>query len=416
MKKISSAAIAAILVISSLALSACTDNPFNGGNGVRTGSVASENEQSSKITAEESKDEPSDIKDLESKPEITSEQLTQIKDYLNTYKSVPEFTLSSTPIDAASISNGKTVTFIADNMSNAFTSLVTSQFQKAAKSAGFSKIIAEESDGTPAFYNEQLENAQTGSDIVVMYGDINKDVVGSSIERVQAHGKKVISVGNVGNADKDHFVDYTVPINFQLAGKLMTDWAIADTSAKVNALAINNSDSMVSSAIYAGFAEEFKKYVTSGYCTVLSGSSIEIGNGLTEKIMKAINDDSNLNYIIVLDESMIADTVSAVEQSGKKIKVVATGGGNDAFGAAETGKLEMLVAQSYEWTAYATTDYALRVLNKSELPEIQDVPVRIVTAESIKNDLAENTYNIDGFYEICFGSNFITGYAEIWGL
>ena len=45
------------------------------------------------------------------------------------------------------------------------------------------------------------------------------------------------------------------------------------------------------------------------------------------------------------------------------------------------------------------------------------LPVRIVTAESIKKDLEENTYNdIDGFYEICFGANFMIGYNSMWSL
>lgn len=413
MKKLMSAVLAALIISSAAVLSACDQNSPAGGNGGTQNSETQQSEQS--VIEEQSKDEPSDISAVESKPEITSAQLTQLKDFINTYKKVPDFTSTSENIEARTISDGKKITFIADNNSNTFTALVEQQFKSAAKSAGFSKVKADESDGTPAFYNEQLENAVDNSDIVVMYGDINKDVVASGIERVQAHGKKVLSAGNIGKNESDHYVDYTIPINYALAGRLMADWAITQTSGKVNALAVNNSDSTLSSSIYKGFAEEFGEYVSSGYCTVLSGSSIEIGNGLAEKIRQAIEKDGNLNYIIVLDEGMIAETVSAVEQSGKKIKIIATGGGKEALGTAETGKIEMLVAQSYEWTAYAVVDYALRVLNRSALPEEQDVPVRVVTAESIKKDLAENTYdNIEGFFEICFGANFVTGYSGLW--
>ena len=114
---------------------------------------------------------------------------------------------------------------------------------------------------------------------------------------------------------------------------------------------------------------------------------------------------------------MINDALNAVEQSGKKIGVISTGGGTSAFLAAENGKLEMLVAQSYEWTAYAMLDYAMRVMDGSKLPDIQSVPVRVVNKESIEKDLEETEYEeIDGFYEICFGANFITGYRKLWGL
>ncbi len=367
-------------------------------------------------SSEESSNQVDDISVVESKPEITKAQLNELDTFISSYKDVPEFTFQAESIDAKEITNKKKIMLIQDNSNNTYTSLVAGQFKNAAKSAGFSKVISDESDGTVSFYSEELEKAIDSSDIVVMYGDIDKDALATDIERTQANGKKVISAGNLGKDEKDHYVDYTMPINYQLAGRLLADWSITKNKGKVNALAINNSDSILSSSIYNGFADEFKKYVTSGYCTVLSGSSLEVDNGLSSKIRQAIENDPNLNYIVVLDESMINDAISGVEQSGKNIKIISTGGSIYALQAAENGSLEMLVAQSYEWTAYAMVDYAMRIMNKNELPSEQDVPVRVVTSESIKNDLEKNTYEIDGFYEICFGSNFITGYSGLWNL
>ena len=77
----------------------------------------------------------------------------------------------------------------------------------------------------------------------------------------------------------------------------------------------------------------------------------------------------------------------------------------------------MLVAQSYEWTAYAMMDYVLRILGNKTLPEIQSVPVRVVDKDIIQNETKNSEYTeIDGFDEICFGSNFITDYRKMWGL
>ena len=216
---------------------------------------------------------------------------------------------------------------------------------------------------------------------------------------------------------KDHYVDYTIPIDYNLAGKLLADWAISSNKGKVNALALNNSDSMVSTSIYKGFTEEFMTYVTEGYCSVLSGASIEIGNGLSTKIKQALEKDRNLNYIVVLDENMISDAVNAVEQTGKKISIIATGGSSGAFTACEQEKIDMLVAQSYEWTAYAMMDYVLRVLGKKSLPEVQTVPVRVVDKDIIQNEMSNTEYTeIKGFDEICFGSNFITDYRKKWSI
>ncbi len=413
MKKFTALVLMAAIVLGAFAMTACEDS----GDKTESAQEATESLVSSEDESDESNETISDISVVESKPEITNEQLSSINDFIAQYKDIPEFTVKAKEIDATGISKNENVSLIPDNSNNVFTSLVVKQFKSAAKSAGFKKIFADDSDGTPAAYNDALAKAVEKSDIVVMYGDINKDSIANEIELTQANGVKVLSAGYVGKDMKDHYVDYTIPIDYQLAGKLLADWAISKNKGKVNALAINNSDSTLSTSIYNGFADEFTKYVTSGYCTVQSGSSIEVENGLATKIKQALEKDPNLNYIIVLDETMINDAISAVDQLGRNIKIIATGGGTSAFTSAENGKIEMLVAQSYEWTAYAMVDYALRVLDKSELPEQQSVPVRVITQDSIKSDLESTEYeDIDGFYEICFGANFVTGYRSLWGL
>ena len=413
MKKFTALVLMAAIVLGTFAMTAREDS----GDKTESAQEATESLVSSEDESDESNETISDISVVESKPEITNEQLSSINDFIAQYKDIPEFTVKAKEIDATGISKNENVSLIPDNSNNVFTSLVVKQFKSAAKSAGFKKIFADDSDGTPAAYNDALAKAVEKSDIVVMYGDINKDPIANEIELTQANGVKVLSAGYVGKDMKDHYVDYTIPIDYQLAGKLLADWAISKNKGKVNALAINNSDSTLSTSIYNGFADEFTKYVTSGYCTVQSGSSIEVENGLATKIKQALEKDPNLNYIIVLDETMINDAISAVDQLGRNIKIIATGGGTSAFTSAENGKIEMLVAQSYEWTAYAMVDYALRVLDKSELPEQQSVPVRVITQDSIKSDLESTEYeDIDGFYEICFGANFVTGYRSLWGL
>ncbi len=413
MKKFTALVLMAAIVLGAFAMTACEDS----GDKTESAQEATEGLVSSEDESDESNETISDISVVESKPEITNEQLSSINDFIAQYKDIPEFTVKAKEIDATGISKNENVSLIPDNSNNVFTSLVVKQFKSAAKSAGFKKIFADDSDGTPAAYNDALAKAVEKSDIVVMYGDINKDPIANEIELTQANGVKVLSAGYVGKDMKDHYVDYTIPIDYQLAGKLLADWAISKNKGKVNALAINNSDSTLSTSIYNGFADEFTKYVTSGYCTVQSGSSIEVENGLATKIKQALEKDPNLNYIIVLDETMINDAISAVDQLGRNIKIIATGGGTSAFTSAENGKIEMLVAQSYEWTAYAMVDYALRVLDKSKLPEQQSVPVRVITQDSIKSDLESTEYeDIDGFYEICFGANFVTGYRSLWGL
>lgn len=409
MKKFISVILTSAVIASVFTLSACEQN-----NGEQSSEPSQNIPQSSVESVEEISIEPS-------KAEITAEQLSQLNATLSSYTDVPEFTCTSQQIDAESISENESIMLITKSTNDPFCSLVTKQFESAANSAGFENTAFPDTDGTPASYNDALAAAINGDyKAVIMFGDIDKDNISSGIEQTQANGIKVISAGNVGVDRNDHYVDYTVPINYQLAGQLLADWAIVKQSGKVNALAINCSDSGNSNAVYEGFAEEFQKYVSSGYCTTLNVSSIEIGNGLSARIKTALNEDPNLNYVVVFSDSLISEAVSAVEQSVSSAKIIATGGSPSAFDSAENNHIEMLAAQSYEWTAYAMVDYLLRVISKSELPAEQDVPVRIVTADSIKADIEEYSENyndeIDGFYEICFGSAFVPGYSTLWDL
>ena len=414
MKRITAIILTAAMLVGTAALTACSKDENGNGQSSQQSKVS---QVSKDASAEDSKEEVKDISAVEEKKELSASDLNEINAFIEKYKGIPDFSSESDVIIAREISKDKAITLIPDNSNYSFTSLVTEQFVSAAASAGFKNVIANESNATASFYNDELEKSIEKSNIVVMYGDIDKDPIAAEIEKTQANGIRVLSAGNVGKDQKDHYVDHTIPINYQLAGKLLADWTISANKGKVNALAINNSDSMLSSSVYKGFADEFQKYVVSGYCSVLSGSSIEIDNGLSAKIKQAIDKDPNINYVVVLDDAMINDAVSGVDQSGKKIKIISTGGSLAAFDAAQSDRIEMLVAQSYEWTAYAMVDYALRVLNGSALPQEQDVPVRVVTSKSINEDLENNTYsNIEGFYEICFGANFVTGYSGLWNL
>lgn len=362
---------------------------------------------------------PPEVKVDDTKPKLTDSQISEINKKLSAYQNVPKFTCKSEEIDARDITKNKIVTLITENSDNTYYSLLTEIFRSAAKSAGFKDVKVTETDGQPSTINDGLQQALADkSDVIFLAGDINKDKVSSNIEIAQSNGIEVFSAGSKGIGQSDHIVDYTVPINYQLIGELMADWGIVQTKGKINALAVHCTDSPFSSSVFDGFKAEFEKYVSTadGYCTMLNASTSDIGNGLSDKIREAVNNDHNINYVFIFDDSAISDAVLASEQAKSKVKIVATGGTMEAFDIAEKGSIEMLIAQSYEWTAYAMVDYGLRVMGGKTLPEEQDVPVRIVTKSSIEKAVSEYKKSFDAFYEICFGEDYIYNYRSMWNL
>lgn len=415
MKRMLSILLAAVILSAALAVSGC--NQTESGQDQSETSVSSES-STKKKKVEESSAPPIAVSSPDSVPKLTSAQITSINESLTAYQSIPSFNYSAKKISATEIAEEKSIALVTKNSTNSFFSLLEGTFKNAAKSAGYKKVTVAETDGNVSSINDGMNLAvEEKSDLLLLEGDINKQSVSNYIENTQANGIEVYSSGSRGLQEKDVFVDDTVPINYEKIGALMADWGIVKTNGKLNALAVSSATSPLSDTIFKGFKAEFEKYVSSsdGYCTTLSVSSIDIGTSLTSKIKKAVQDDSNINYIFVFDEAAINDAIKAAAQL-PNVKVVSTGGSQEALDCAQSGDLDMLVAQSYEWTAYALVDYSLRQLAGEEIPAELYVPVRIVNKDSIDKAIKEYDGSFEGFYEICFGGAFVDGYTEMWQL
>ena len=420
MKKLISVMLALTVAVSAAALSACGKNENNKPQGAND--TAASRGSASGASAEIQRPKEASIEEVEvsidsSKPKMTDTQLADLNTKISVNQNIPDFTCTSEKLNAREISNGIRAALISKNSSNSYHYHLNDNLERGAERIGFKDIIVAETDGTSSTMTDAINQAVKDKvDLIILSGDINKDLVAGAIEYAQSNGIEVFSAGSRGLEQPDHYVDFTVPINYSFAGELMADWGIVKTGGKINALVVNCSDSELSPAIFKGFKSEFEKYITSseGSCTTINATSIEVGNGLANKIKNVLKNNPKINYIFVFDDSAINDAVSATVQAGMDVKIVSTGGSTEDMDYAQSGSIEMLVAQSYEWTAYGMIDYVLRVLGGYPLPAAQDVPFRILTKDTMKKAMDEYSGGYDGFHEIAFGNAFITGYNALW--
>ena len=414
MKKLMSALLALSVVLSAAAFSSCGNKSEKTSESVSiTESKSSPIQRSKEPSMEEV-----DVSVDSDTPKITQNKLGDLNQRISVSQAVPSFKCRSEKLEAREIAKDTTVALISENSTNSFHSYLNSNLKRGAERVGFKEVKIAETDGSASSINDALAKAvEDKVDLIILSGDINKDPVSSGIEYAQANGIEVYSSGSVSVGLPDHYVDYTVPVNYGLAGELMADWGIVKTSGKIHALAVSCTDSSLSPAIFKGFKAEFEKHVSSeeGSCTSINTTSIEIGNGLANKIKNAITNDPKINYIFVFDDGAINDAISATVQAGVDVKIVATGGSIEDMDFAQSGSIEMLVAHSYEWTAYGIIDYVLRAVGGMELPAEQDVPFRVLTKDNMKKAMDDYSGGYDGFHEIAFGNAFITGYNELWG-
>ena len=328
MKKFVSAVTLTAVILSVLSLSACDNGTPSTAEStasepesvIESSIVISKPQESSQISWEKSNS---------AEKAVTSQQIEEMSAAVSSYQNMPVFNSEGSSFNAKSVSSGKTVTLIPDNLNLSYTQLVAEQFKAAAESAGFSKYIVAKTDGSESSINTALNNAVNGkADIIIMFGDIDKDKFSTNIEYAQANGIEVISAGSVNAGQNDHFADYTMPVDYSSIGKYLADWTIIKTKGNVNALAVNCTDSALSNSIALGFKREFEKYVSgvTGYCTGVNAMLSDNGDTLTGKIRDALKKDTKLNYIVVFDDRMIESALNAVELLGLKIPVISTGG------------------------------------------------------------------------------------------
>lgn len=419
MKKLISVMLALTVAVSAVALSACGSKEKSK---TQSSGTSSESSKSLSGSSEVQRPKEASIEEVEvsidsSKPKITETQLADLNTKISVNQGIPKFTCTSEKLNAREISKDIRVALISKNSSNSYHYHLNDNLERGAERIGFKDIIVAETDGTSSTMNDAINQAVKDKvDLIILSGDINKDLVAGAIEYAQSNGIEVFSAGSRGLEQPDHYVDFTVPINYSFAGELMADWGIVKTGGKIHALVVNCSDSELSPAVFKGFKTEFEQYVSSsdGSCTTINATSIEVGNGLANRIKNVLKNNPKINYVFVFDDSAINDAVSATVQVGVDIKIVATGGSTEDMDYTQSGSIDMLVAQSYEWTAYGMIDYVLRVLGGLSLPAAQDVPFRILTKDTMKKAMDEYSGGYDGFHEIAFGNAFITGYNTLW--
>lgn len=414
MKKLLSVMLLLSMAACSVLFSACEQKKPTEKTDSSTPSAASA-PQISRASAASS--DPIEVSVDDKKPSLTEAQLAELNKKITASQAIPTFTSTSEKLNCWDIGKELSIALISENSSASFQAELERNFKRTAERLGVKSVTFAETDSSVSSLNDAFSQAvKDKPNMILVSGDIVKDNIASAIEIAQANGIEVVSAGTAGTEAPDRYADYTVPIPYEKAGALMADWGIVKTKGKVNALVVNCTESGLSPTIFKGFKQEFEQYVSAedGSCTVINATAIELGNGLANKIKTILENDRKINYIFVFDDTAIKDAISAVVQTGTDTKIVATGGTQEDMDYAQSGSIDMLVAHSYEWTAYAMLDYAMRLAGGLTLPTEQDVPFRILTKDVIKKAIDEYNDSFDSFHEICFGDAFVTGYNNLW--
>lgn len=351
------------------------------------------------------------------------EDLKKLSAELENLKKQPSYTATKSA-EASKIAKDKGIAVILDSSSDDYSSYIAVEIKDAATKIGFADTMIYETDGTVNSYASALDNAVSDQcSAVLLIGNIDKNEISSSIETAQSHGLKVISVNNANAGEKEHYVDYTFTTNYNKEAKALADYAIVNQNAEVNALLVVPSDIPYGESMKKAVKDELSSF-SSGYCTELSAETATWNNGLSDNIKDALEKDSNLNCVIVLHEGMLKDTVDALEmtQTISKVNLVTRGGGTSAFTQIQNGNASIVAAESYEWTAYLTLDYILKILDGQDSPDTADIPFMMISYDNVaaleSSTSSNNEDNNDDtpFISKAFKKDFKDSFFKSWNV
>lgn len=205
-----------------------------------------------------------------------------------------------------------------------------------------------------------------------------------------------------------------VSFDYTKAGRLQSDWVIADSGGDANAVIIQSPDSGVAKPQVKGNTSEFEKLCPDS-CEyevkdVLQADWSTRIPTLTSTILK----DPTVNYIMPIYDGMATYVTSEVATAGAQDRVKVTSinaaqpqmkqlAGGDIIGA--------LVGQPLDWLGWAIADQTLRALSDAEPVADEEVPLRVFTEDNVQS------LDLEAEQSEWFGDTDYQGeYKKLWGL
>ena len=336
------------------------------------------------------------------------------KKFLEPYLAKPVFTPPGEPFDARACAAGKKMLSIPNNSSNPFLKGIIDRMKKVGDELGL-KVVEWENQGQPSQWVQGFEFAiRDKFDIVDLISGIDPGTVAPQVKAAKDAGVKVMTSHFYDPSFKQHpDVSSSLTIGFNEVGKILANWAIANTDGKAKILTIVSREVPPTIPLTAGIDETLKANCPD--CQIVQ----EINVGVTEwatKIQPAVQAallaNPDINVIIPIYDSMSQFVVPATRLTGKvgQVKVATFNGTPFVLDYIAAGEVDMNIGESLDWIAYATVDGHLRDACGMKSPTALNVPFYIFD----KNNIADAGKPAQ--FDTGYGDAYVAGFRKLWGL
>jgi len=329
---------------------------------------------------------------------------------IEAYSVIPDFVAPGEPFDARACMEGKSIMTIPSSSAIPFVKTIADHKDELAKELGF-KHAQWENQGNPTQWIQGMEYAGNNDfDLISLLAGADPRFFEPQVKAAQDKGLKVVTSHLTGlELDAPAGVDANTAIDYKQAGKLMADWTIVQTDAKVNALIIVSNEALSTDSLVDGLTEAFKKCPDCKY-EIVNVPILDWATRIQPTVQGKLQADPNINYVIPIYDSMSTFVTPAIAISGKRdsVKVATFNGTPFVLDLIREGTVEMDIGENLDWIAHAMLDAEMRLL--CDLPPIVDskVPLRVFTVENI--DEVGNPAEASKGY----GDAYQDGFRKLW--
>jgi len=332
------------------------------------------------------------------------------KSNIEAYSGIPEFTAPGEPFDARACMEGKSILTVPASSAIPFIKTIADQKDALAKELGF-KHAQWENQGNPTQWIQGMDYAANNDfDLVSLLAGADPRFFEPQVKTAQAAGVKVVTSHLTGlEIPGPAGVDANTAIDYKQAGKLMADWTIAQTDAKVNALIIVSNEALSTDSLVDGLTEAFAKCPDCTY-EIVNVPIVDWATRIQPTVQGKLQANPGINYVIPIYDSMSTFVTPAIAISGKRdtVKVATFNGTPFVLDLIREGTVEMDIGENLDWIAHAMLDAEMRLLCGLEPVTDSKVPLRIFTADNIAEvgDPAEASKG--------YGDAYVEGYRKLW--
>lgn len=343
-----------------------------------------------------------------------AEGVTRAKAFLAPYAAKPVFTAPGEAFDAKSCAAGKKQLSIPNSSANPFLKGIIDRMKKVGDELGM-QVVEWENQGQPNQWVQGVEFAiRDKFDIIDLISGIDPATIAPQVKAAKEAGVKVMTSHFYDPSFEQHpDVSSSLTIGFNEIGKILANWAIANTDGKANILTIVSREVPPTIPLTAGIDEVLKENCPD--CKIVQ----EINVGVTEwatkiqpAVQAALQANPEINVIIPIYDSMSQFVVPATRLTGKagQVKVATFNGTPFVLDYISQGVVDMNIGESLDWIAYATIDGHLRDACGMESPKALNVPFYIFDKDNISDAGAPAQFDTG------YGDAYVAGFRKLWGL